>query len=142
MRVSVGDVFTIPVDADRVGYVQAVSGARLSFFFAVFRQVDHVNARPDIESLVAASPLFLVETTIVKINDGSWTKIGHAPVAPDMPFPAFLIPRQGEVYVSDHHGTKVRLATQAERDRLDNRFSVSPVRLESALRAELGLAPW
>jgi hypothetical protein len=142
MRVSLGDVFTIPVDERRVGYAQAVSGNRLSFFFAVFTRVDPIGARPDIDALVAAVPTFLVETTINKINEGSWVKVGRGPVAADMPFPAFLIPRQGEVFVGDHFGTRVRLATPSERDQLSNRFSVSPVRLEKALRAELGLDPW
>jgi hypothetical protein len=70
--------------------------------------------------------------------------LGHRPVSEQTPLPAFKVAIGGpeDMYVEDFSGQKRRPATHAEAEILPYRTVVAPVRLERALRAKFGLAPW
>lgn len=61
-KLEVGDVFSIPLDDDRVGYGQIVARYGRSgthFYFAVFDADDEADSEPDVDVIVSR-PLVLL----------------------------------------------------------------------------------
>lgn len=136
----------MPLSDGRAGVGQVVYGGPDVFFFAIFEHVLAAGGHSKEQALEAlASPVvFLAESFDSKLHVGDWTVVGQAPVSPAMPFPAYkcTIGRPGNVQVEDFTGTRRRPATSLEATTLPNRSIVSPMVLEVALEAKMGLAPW
>jgi len=145
-RLAVGDVFIVPVGDGRVGVGQIVGTyGKDAYYFAIFDTVLPLDEAGDRLSEALACPvLFLALSMDAKLHVGHWTVVGRAPVAADMPLPAYkeAVGVPSHVEVVDYSGTRRRPATPIEAEALPNRKVVAPVRLEKALRASLGLEPW
>jgi len=145
-RPQVGDVFTIACDERHVGVGQVVAKyGNDAYFFAVFEKV--LNAKEVQECLYEALESdirFLALSLDAKIYVGDWPIIGSADVRADLPLPAYqeAVESGDHVDVVDYSGTRRRRASRHEVKQLDTRKIVAPVRLERALRADLGLEPW
>lgn len=144
-KFGVGDVFTVVIDEDRVGFGQIVGtyGAD-AFYIAIFDAVGSDPSSIDLEQAVRQRVLFLALSFDAKLVAGHWKIIGRRPVQDGMPLPAFKEAVGGpeRIDVVDFSGTRRRPASAAEVDLLPNRKFVAPVRLERALRAKHGLEPW
>ncbi|PZF81777.1 Imm26 family immunity protein [Jiangella anatolica] len=142
----VGDVFTIPLDDDRVGLGQVVGTYRVAaLYLAVFDRSLPRDVAPAVAIGSAHGPLlFLALSFDAKIYAGHWTVIGRAPVDDSIELPAYkemvAVPPAYEVV--DARGVRRRPATDVEAASLPNRAIVAPVRVEKALRAHVGLEPW
>lgn len=141
----VGDVFTVPVDESRISVGQIVGKhTEHGYYFAAFDTFYSRDEPLDIDKAISHRLLFLILSLDAKLFHGDWTVFGNRQVSKDIPLPAYKeeIQSADDVYVVDYTGTKKRPATNEEADLLPFRKFIAPVRLEKALRAKAGLAPW
>lgn len=143
---TIGDVFIVPTGDGRAGVGQVVSTyGKDAYYFAVFDVVLPVDEAVEKAVEAAASQvLFLALSMDAKLHAGHWTVVAHAPINQAIPLPVYkeAVGSAMHVDVVDFSGTRRRRATPAEAASLPNRKVVAPVRLERALRANLGLEPW
>lgn len=145
-RLTLGDVFVVPVGDGRAGVGQIVGVyGKDAYYFAIFDTVLPIDEAEGRASEAVGTPLlFLALSMDAKLHAGHWTVVARAPVATDVPLQAYKemvgVPSQFEVV--DYSGTRRRSATPIEAEALPNRKVVAPVLLEKALRAFLGLEPW
>lgn len=141
MKLRVGDVFSVPLEGERVGYGQIVaswgdSGAH--FYFAIFEGVYSAEDVPDLEAVVAASVVLLALSMDALLFHGHWRLVGHCEVDESaIPWPAYKegVSPPGTFDVVDFRGRRRRRATDEETERLPFRSVVAPIRVEKALRA-------
>lgn len=141
-----GEVFVLPIDEGRVGVGQVVAlyGDR-AYFFAVFDAILSEGFAPSDVVEATARPLLLLALSMdAKLFVGDWRIVADAPVAPDIPLPAYkeLVGAPARFEIVDYTGARRREATPSEVQSFPNRKVVAPVRLEKALRAHFGLEPW
>jgi hypothetical protein len=144
-RLRVGDVFQVPLDADRFGLGQVVGRYQADgYFFALFGPAFARSSRVDIEQTLASKVALLALSLDAKVFCGDWVVVGNYPVAATMPLPAFkeVVGTPDRVDVVDFSGERRRRAQGEEATWLPNRTVVAPVRLENALKAKHGLAVW
>lgn len=144
-RVSIGDVFEIPLDERRKVYGQVVGKYRNdAYYLAVFDRVLDREQSPPLELAVDAPLSLLALSFDAKLAAGHWPIVGRADVADDMPLPAYkeAVGSPDNIQVVDYSGTRRRPATADEARALPNRTLVAPIRLEKALRALQELEPW
>ena len=144
-RIRVGDVFTLPLDEDRVGFGQVVARYKKDgYFFAVFDRAYSHASTPDPGDVLTCRLLFLALSLDAKLHVGHWVIVGNEPVSPTLPLPAYkeAVGTPENVHVVDFAGERRRRATAEEAAALPNRTVVSPALLEKAFRAKHGLEPW
>ena len=147
-RFQVGDIFTIPIDEDRVGYGQIVAPFRESgghFYLAVFDGAYRRDADPDLEAVVGEPLVLLALSMDALLVHGHWQVVGRREVDPnEIPFPAYKegVSPPGTFNVVDYTGERRRRASDEETESLPFRSVVAPIRLEKALRALHGIEPW
>lgn len=140
----VGDVFSVPIDAKRVGYGQIVAKyGDEAYYVTVFDRLHELSEVADTRRLVAEPIALLALTFDAKFAAGHWPVVGHEAVSPSVPLPAYqemLAPNRVEVV--DYSGARRRPATQQEASSLPYRTIVAPAMVERALRARHGLEAW
>jgi len=144
-RLELGDVFVIPLDADRAGIGQVVATyGQGAFYYAIFDLLVHPDAaEASIDQAVASDVLFLAPSLDSRLPVPYLTVIGTRPVRPGLPLPAHReVDAENMVQVVDYSGRRRRRATDAEARRLQTRRFVAPLRLARALRATAGMEPW
>ena len=148
LKLRVGDLFSIPIGDERVGYGQIVarwSESSGHFYFAVFDGVYPADEVPDPASIVSSPLLLLALSLDALLFHGHWRVVGHRDVDESaIPWAAYIegVSPPGTFDVVDHSGTRRRRAAQDEIERLPFRSVVAPIRVEKALRALHGEEPW
>ncbi len=148
LKLRVGDVFSIPVDDDRVGYGQIVAscgGSGGQFYFAVFEGAYPRDEAPDLDAVLGEPLVLLALSMDALLLHGHWRVIGHAEVDEDrIPWPAYKegVSSPGSFDVVDASGQRRRSASEEEAARLPFRTVVAPIRVEKAFRALNGAEPW
>jgi Immunity protein 26 len=145
VKLRVGDVFSVPLDDERVGSGQIVATyGKDAYFFALFERAYARDEQLDLEQAVRAPVALLALSFDAKIAVGDWVVVGNQPVADDVPLPAFkeMVGGPDRVDVVDFSGERRRRAQGEEAEWLPNRTIVAPALLEKALRAKHGLEPW
>jgi hypothetical protein len=146
-RLQIGDVFTLPVDDERVGFGQIVARweeADGYYYFAIFERLYRRSEQPPLDVILKDRIAFLALSLDALLFVGDWTVVGRVPVATDIPLPAYkeAVGTPDRVCVVDYSGRRCRRSTAEEAERLSYRTVVAPVRLEKALQAKHGLQPW
>lgn len=144
-KLRTGDVFTVPIDDATFGIGQVVATYdKGGYFLAIFDTVVQRPVQVDLEAATTEAVLFLTLSLDAKIAAGHWEVIGHAPVSPKIPLPAYkeAVGRPDRIDIVDYTGNIRRPANSDEAEKLPNRSIVAPVRLEKALKAKHGLEPW
>ncbi len=144
-RIKVGDVFTLPLDDERLGFGQVVAKYKKDgYYFAIFDRAYSRSALPSASKVIMDRVAFLALSLDAKIFAGHWQIVGNEPVAPDLPMPAYkeTVGTPDRVDVVDYSGAQRRRATADEAELLPYQTIVSPAVLEKALRAKHGLEPW
>lgn len=144
-KVVLGDVFTVPVDAERYCIGQVVADYEKSaLYLAIYESVCTLGEEPDVSSVLRGTVSLLALSLDAKIYAGHWVVIGNWPVPSDLPLPAYKESAgdSSTVVVVDYSGRRRRPARGQEADWLPFREVVAPVRIEKALRARQGLEEW
>src|SRR3989442_10977435 len=111
-KLSVGDVFSLPIDEDRVGLGQIVATyGKDAYYFAVFDAVSAPDSI-DVDVVLDHRVIFLMLSLDAKLAAGHWRVVGNRPVRPDMPLPAFKEAVGGpeRIDVVDYSGERRRPA--------------------------------
>jgi hypothetical protein len=143
----VGDVFSVPLDDDYVGYGQIVdswSDSGGHFYFAIFDGVYLREETLDLGDALSRPVAILALSMDPLLLHGHWKVIGHHDVVEGLPWPAYKedVSTPGAFEVVDHTGRLRRPATEEEVNRLPFRSVVAPIRLEKAFQALRGIVDW
>lgn len=144
-RLRAGDVFTIPLDDERVGYGQIVhSSGHGHYYFAVFEEAYSRREEPDLEAVIAGRLALLALSLDALLYHGHWRVVGHREVDPqELPWPAYKEAVSPDSFqVVDYTGERGREATTTEAEQLPFRAVVAPIVVEDAFKALHGLAEW
>ena len=130
-RIKIGDVFTVPVDSERVGVGQVVATYKKDgYFFAIFDRAYSRASMPVLGEAIRGRLLFLALSLDAKIAAGHRQIIGNGPVASDLPLPAFkeVVGTPDQVDAVDCSGERRRRATDDAAALLPDRTVLSPAR--------------
>ncbi len=147
---TIGDIFQIPIDENRVGYGQIMArklgpNPDLVVVFDYISQASIVPTQKELLKIVETPILFIANTFDVLIENGRWKTIGNLkPNLERVPLPCYKMGSGhfGSVMVESYDGKKRRKAKKDEVAILDNRNSVSAMRVENVLKAKHGIVPW
>lgn len=132
-KYSKGDVFTIPLIQDKVGWGQIFElDSKYSVYCVFFEYVSSSTLNGDIEQALS-SPILLIGWTpsnqFTEKNrpvEQFWTIRGnYESQMPEVVFPVHKVGSGGVNYVVSHLGEKIRVATDEELDLLYNQSSRS-----------------
>jgi hypothetical protein len=142
IRTKVGNVFTIPLTPDKVGYGQVAAGEHIVFYMLAFDYTTTPTEQCDIDAMTSSPMIFAGNFLDNSIKRGKWKVVGNrAPNLTRMPFPAYRVKIGDDYWVESWDMRNRRLANEVEIALLDNRTHYAPVCLEAALKAYYGLAP-
>jgi len=136
-----GDVFLIPLDADRLAVGQVVRGGTLELYVVIYEKI--VRSADPVPELKGEKVLFATLTIARKLLDGDWPVVGSQPGnLDDLPMPWFRLEEAGKTYAQSLDRTLVRNVDEATSVRLRDRNLVAPARIEQALRARQPWGKW
>ncbi len=140
---AMGDVFVIPISDSLMGIGQVIDVLQHELYLVVFEETRDASDSPRADEVCGCKPLFSTLSLDAKLWNGDWKIIGNcrrnvATIAK----PLFKVLISDIMYVESYRGSQRRPAREDEIEKLRNRTTVAPIRLEKALRAWLGLAEW
>jgi len=143
MRLTIGDVFQLPLDLSRVGYGQIVGRyERSAYYFAIFEQPHEHSEQPELAEIVRGRIALFALSLDALLYHGGWEIVGNAS-APEIEWPMYKEAVAPDVFETvDHTGSIRRPATPEEAASLPYRSVVAPIRLQNAFRALHGAAEW
>ena len=139
----IGDVFLIPVSDSIIGIGQVADMLHAELYIVVYEETWNTANPPLAGDVAACRPLFSSLSRDAKLWNGDWRIIGNTTEnLKEIAKPMYKVQMSGRMYVESYRGEGRRLANTDEIERLQNRTTVAPIRLEKALRASLGHAEW
>jgi hypothetical protein len=144
MKLKEGDVFTIPLGKDEVGFGQIVIYEKYIFIICIFDFKQQVREMFNLEKITSSSVLFFGHTTKAKIIDKNWPIIGnYQPNLKNIELPYY---KQGhplsEMFITNYNGDKICTATEKEFSKLQYEAVVAPLIYEDALKAHFNIEEW
>ena len=128
-------VSQIPIDEASSVIAQVVAKDHEALLVAVHATSYRSESIPRALEAVG-TPLDLLAWTVDALYfHGRWRRIGSAPVAPDLPFPAYRVRSGGRDVAEDIDGRRTREVESEILRRLPMRTTFDPVTIESAAKA-------
>jgi Immunity protein 26 len=144
VKVTVGDVFQIPIDASRVGYGQVVLQPENNvLFICVFAATTPPDETPDLQQIVRSEILLAGSTFDAKFNHGHWPIVGRVTEnLTTIELPVYKYGKDDETMLESLDRSRQRRATKEEASSLPFRTYTAPVGFELALKAIAGVGEW
>lgn len=147
VKISVGDVFQIPIDSARVGYGQVVlrpeKNVKGVLFICVYAETTRPDEAPKIRQIVQSDILLAGNTFDAKLNNGDWPIVGNLTEnLPTIALPNYKYGMGDEAVVETLDRTRRRRATPEEERSLPFRSFTAPIGFELALKAIGGVGEW
>jgi hypothetical protein len=139
IKVSVGDVFAIPLDGTKYSFGQVVCEGHPKAY-VIYNVISDVH--PDLKEIISNDIIYFTYTVDVAIEDGNWLLLGNIDVPHRIEFPNYIVDTNEGFFVTDHKGNLIRPANENEVKELDTQKSVSPSILEDAVKANYGFGEW
>ena len=145
IKLSVGDLFKIPLDENRYGIGVILHVAKHNFIIAIYDAIFYNSGDLNFDDLKSKTIVFLGYTLDAKIYHEDWTivsKISPREVS-EIYFPYYKLgtpPK--DIFVVNYKGEKLRQATLEEFEQLDYETTIAPIRYENALKAHFNLIEW
>lgn len=144
--VSIGEVFTIPVDDQRRSAGQVVSEYISALYVIILDRIFGADEDPSLrlDDLTGSEPLFSRLIFDSRFRPGMWEMIGHAAADSERYLPAFTYgaAELDGVKITNFSGSEVRHATESESKEIPRRAIDSPLILEKAIQAHHGIRRW
>ncbi|MCC3271715.1 immunity 26/phosphotriesterase HocA family protein [Arthrobacter zhangbolii] len=140
-----GDVFKVPLGDGRAAVGQVISTYFSAHYVVIF---DFVAQEDDIElnvtSALQSRPAFGGLTFDALFRPGRWQVLGNSVVDGRKFLPAYKTGASeiGNCVIEDFKGTRRRPATEVEEAIVPFRTTISPIILERAMKAHVGMEPW
>jgi len=145
MRLKVGDVFTIPIDENRLGLGQIINKPNKdSLIIVVYDFSFDKEIIPSLNGLEEYKILLLGQTLDAKLYHKHWIVIGNNDkniTSIYLPYYKLGTPPK-DIYIVNFKGETLRRATIHEFNTLNYQSIVAPVRYENALKAHFNLLNW
>lgn len=143
MKLKFGDIFTIPITNNDVGFGQVVAfPTKSSLIIIVFEIKQKVDGNYNLENILTSAILFLGYTLDGKLYHKHWKIIGNMPVKNvEFPYNKIGIPPD-DIYITDYKGKKLRECSIGEFNSLGYQTTIAPIRYENALKAYHSLQNW
>lgn len=144
MKLLIGDIFTIKVDENRIGFGQVVALPQKNILIiAVFDKIANIDQKIDCSEIVNAEVLFLGCTLDAKLYHKHWNIVGNiCDNITSISLPYNILGTAPEIYLTDYMGNRLRKASNEEIKLLDYETIIAPVRYENALKAHFGIQEW
>ncbi len=143
VKISIGDVFTIPLSENDFGLGQVVDVLGAELYLIAFAEVWGVETPPNADSVLSLKPHFATLSLDAKLWNGDWEIIGNVTGnLNSIRRPLFKIRQRGVMFVESQDGTKARPAKSDELEQLRFRGTVSPIRIQKAVQAQNGIIEW
>ena len=140
IKVSLGDLFTIPVNNELMTIGQVVYKGSTSDVYTIY---DYVYKQGEsINDVTNSSILFIVNTVDTKLEDSEWKVVGNKKIPEALILPTYIAETLYGFVVLDAGGKIIRHATENDVKCLSTLRSVSPVILEDAVKAKFGNEEW
>lgn len=140
IKVSLGDLFAIPVNNELMTIGQVVHKGSTSdvyiIFDCVYKQGESIN------DVTNSSILFIVNTVDTKLEDSEWKVVGNKKIPEALILPTYIAETLDGFVVLDAGGIIIRHATENDVKCLSTLRSVSPAILEDAVKAKFGNEEW
>lgn len=145
IKVKVGDVFLIPIDDATVGAGCAVLDLGELLYLVVYEGRWSESEPPTMKQVKNLPITFAAVSNDAKLCHKDWPIIGNnRDGVNDIAKPVFKVYYfdSDSYFVEDIRKDKSRPATEQEIELLTNRFSITPIIFEKALRAFYGEIEW
>jgi hypothetical protein len=146
-KLNIGDVFTIPLNENEVGFGQCITQHKKTsggFVIAIFPIKQDKNKAITIEEIVKHQPIFLGYTFDAKLYHKDWEIIGNNTsniMELKLPYNRLGTPPE-EFYLTDVESNRVAKITEDVFNTLTYKTEIAPIRYENALKAYFGLQEW
>lgn len=142
-RLRVGDLFTIPINAERVAVGQLVDKVMTAWYVVVFEATQQSGAPINTDEVLRSRIRLQAITSHSRIHHGYWKVVGHVGVdATRIKWPEFKTMTPDTYMVIDIRGEAIREASWLDRLRLKNWTSFSPMIIEDAAKSLFGAGEW
>jgi len=145
LKLKTGDVFSVPIDDERVGVGQIVATyGKDAYYFAIFDSVAAAGTSIDLDEALNERIAILALSLDAKLAVGHWSVVGNRPVRPGLLCQHSKRPSE----VPSGSTSWTTPGSDADPLRAQRRScsptvrSSLPCALEKALRAKHGLEPW
>ncbi len=145
-KLNVGDIFTIPLSNNQVGFGQIVNFpiTKDCFIMVVFDYRQDLKHVVDLANISSSPILFLGYSLDAKLYHNSWSVIGNlieniSQIV--LPYHKLGI-SPNDMSITDYKGKILREATANEFARLSYQTIISPIRYENALKAFYKFKEW
>jgi len=144
LKVTVGDVFQIPIDDNRVGYGQVVlRPEKPVLFICVFAATTRPDQLPNIDEIIGSDILLAGNTFDAKFNHGHWTIVGNRTSnLTTIALPNYKSGMGDTAIVEAIDRSRRRPASKEEEHSLPFRTYTAPMNFELALKAIAGVGEW
>lgn len=147
-KLNVGDVFTIPLNENEVGFGQCVTPHKKTsggFVIAVYPLRENKNQEINIAKVVNANPIFLGFTFDALLCDlPKWKIIGNYIDnlgSIKLPYNRLGTPPD-EIYLLNVNNERIAEISEEVFNELEYKTEIAPIRYENALKAHFGLQEW
>tara|TARA_R110002072_G_scaffold100824_2_gene222163 strand:- start:260 stop:775 length:516 start_codon:yes stop_codon:yes gene_type:complete len=145
MKIKQGDIFTIPIDDERLGYGQIIEiPDSHSFMIAVFDIETTSNESISSIEIVEKEILLMGYTLDAKLYHKHWVIVdNYCENLKNIELPYFKLGTPpGEIFLTDYNGVRLRECTIEEFNNLIYQPTVAPVSYENALKSIKGVGEW
>jgi len=137
----IGNVLSIPIVGGQCATAQVLAKKKI-LYIVVFSELRQCGAI-SIDVATSGSPILAGWTMDAKIYHGDWKIIGEStPISWLHLKKSYVVEHAGNIWVEDFEGKLLHPASKSEVEKLFNRSSYSPARLERAIRAFHKFEPW
>lgn len=144
-KIREGDIFTIPIDSDQVGFGQVLCVPnKNNFIIVVYECRLNVSEDYTLKDIVEKPILFMGYTMDARLYHKQWRIIeNHSDNISRVPLPLFKLGvPPGDIYLLDFAGNTIRPCTNEEFEILNYRKVIAPIRYEKAIQAFYGIGEW
>lgn len=146
-NLNVGDVFTISLNENEVGFGQCITPHKKTsggFVIAVFPFKQDKKQTFVIGNIVKQAPLFLGYTFDAKLYHKDWVIIGnYTENIKDLKLPYNKLGTPpDEIYLTDVDGNRIAEISDDFFSELTYKVEIAPIRYENALKAYFGFQKW
>lgn len=144
MKLKTGDIFTIPVTEDEIGFGQIINiPNKNNFIIVVFKEIYAGKDWPSINEIIQNEILFLGYTLDALLYHKFWKIIGNkVSNLQAIKLPYYKLGTPPDIRIVNYKGDEIRKASKYEFDNLEYKTVVAPIRYENALKAYHKFANW
>lgn len=144
MKFRVGDIFTIQVSEDKIGFGQIIEiPNKDNFIIAVYKTIYTGKDWPSLQEIVEDEVLLLGYTLDAKLYHKHWKIIGNLSLPPGkVKLPFFRLGTAPDYKLVDYKGQVIKNIGLELFNCLNYQTVIAPVRYENALKAYHGLNEW